>query len=257
MKYRQQFFSGLLLIVAGVILADPAFANSCCESHGKEKDKTTIEKPKDPPPINKWAEYYFDKVKQFRQENAKLNKDKKYIVFVGDSITERFPLEKFFPDRSTLNRGITADGIGLEGDDRGLLNRMDESIFDCSPSVIFLLIGVNDLPHPQGPPFKCLEGLREIVDRIERELPDASLILHTAMPTGEKYSRHDFLNPRIIEYNEGIKQLGKERNLPVIDLYPLYSDENGLLKSEMTKDGLHVKVEYYDLWAKELEPYLP
>ncbi len=203
---------------------------------------------------DRWIQHYIDRVEQFKAENAGLERGERYFVFVGDSITEMFPLAEHFPDKPVLNRGITSDGIGM--DVRGVLNRMNESIFDCSPAVVFLLIGVNDLPHEGKTPQSCFDAYRRIVDEIQAKLPAVKLVLQTCLPTGESYKRHAYLNPRIEEYNTKIRELAKERELPLIDLHPLYRDEQGLLRSEMTRDGLHIKKECYGAWAEKVKAFL-
>src|SRR5262245_11580364 len=88
--------------------------------------------------------HYVTRVQEFRQQNLQLQN----VVLVGDSITEGFDVAKYFPDRRILNRGIGADVIGnaLPPDDkRGVLKRLDESIFNCAARDVFLLIGINDL----------------------------------------------------------------------------------------------------------------
>jgi lysophospholipase L1-like esterase len=39
----------------------------------------------------------------------------------------------------------------------------------------------------------------------------------------------------------------------VIDLYPKFLDENSRLKANLTKDGLHLISEGYQLWAEILK----
>src|SRR3954463_41452 len=88
-----------------------------------------------------FKQHWLDLVKSYREQNKK-GYPEKNVVLLGDSITEGFNVEKYFPDRHVLNRGIGADIIGNklpESDNRGILRRMDESVFDCNPSDVFLL----------------------------------------------------------------------------------------------------------------------
>src|SRR5262245_44057672 len=94
--------------------------------------------------------HYTNRVRAFKEQNEQL----RYVVLLGDSITEGFDAEKYFPGRRVLNRGIGADVIGNalpEDDHRGILRRMNESIFDCAPTDVFLLIGINDLGSGRTP----------------------------------------------------------------------------------------------------------
>jgi len=217
--------------------------------------EVTFEASRWPVPMpEKWIRHYYERVEEFRRENAALPKDNNNIVFVGDSITEGFPFADYFPDRPILNRGITSDGIGF--DERGVLARLHESVFDCSPEVVFLLIGVNDLAHEWVTVEECLAGLVEIVERIREGVPEAKLVLQTALPSGKAYRKHAYLNPRIEEFNRGILRLARERSLPAIDCHALYADADGLLPQELTGDGLHLKKEAYAPWAQKIEPLI-
>jgi hypothetical protein len=84
--------------------------------------------------------HYVNRVKAFKEQNQQLQ----HVVLLGDSITEGFDVPTYFPGRRVLNRGIGADVIGnaLPDDDpRGVLRRLDESVFDCAATDVFLLIG--------------------------------------------------------------------------------------------------------------------
>jgi len=194
--------------------------------------------------------HYHNRVGQFRQENPTLPPDRRNIVFVGDSITEGFALPGYFPGLPVLNRGIGADGIGFDND-RGILHRMNESIFDCSPSAVFLLIGVNDLPQDPKTPEACIAGYRQIVEEILAKKPDTAVILQTLLPVGLKYFWHEKVNPRISEFNDLIRALAQEKGLDVLDLHALYRDEKGFLPESVSNDGLHLKPEGYRTWAEQ------
>ncbi|CAN5167869.1 hypothetical protein BH09SUM1_BH09SUM1_22540 [soil metagenome] len=209
--------------------------------------------------LGRWELYFYNRVQKFKAENATLPKDRKNVVFLGDSLTEGFPTKTYFPTQPVLNRGIVSDGANnLPGDQfkyRGILNRMDECVYDCNPALVILLIGTNDVG--QGPGLKYwIDSEREIVDKIQARFPDAKIVLETLPPTGAAYKKNAFLNPRIIEYNGMIKELAKEKNLPVVDVYNLYVGSDGLLPADLTGDGLHVKKAAYDRWAEALRPHI-
>ncbi len=218
----------------------------------KPRDRTDL-------PLGKWTEHYFDRIDTFEEENRSLDPETEYALFVGDSLTEGFPLQVHFPQFPTVNRGIVSDGLcEYPGGslNRGLANRLCESVFNCQPGIIFLLMGTNDLPSKDVPLSYWVEAYEEILDNIKEESPEAQVVLHTLPPTGTAYKRHAFLNPRIEMFNLEIKKIAKERSLPLIDLYELLIDEEGLLKKEYTLDGLHIKKEHYTLWAHHARPYL-
>ena len=199
-----------------------------------------------------WKEHYDRRRAEFAAENAML----KHIVFVGDSLTEGFDFAARFPGVPILNRGIVSDTVGLVGTPgRGLLHRMEVSIFDCNPCCVFLLIGANDSGGllREGEPSigDIMTGYRAVLTEIRRRLPGTPVYIQSCLPARGEYAK---LNPRIGELNGRIKALAGEFGHPFIDLRPLVVDEQGELKAEFTRDGLHLAPAAYDLWADRIRP---
>ena len=76
-----------------------------------------------------------DKVMEHRIMNNFSGKRK--IVFLGDSLTDFYPLQDFFPDFSLCNRGIAGETSS------DVIRRIDD-VFTLEPEVLFLQIGIND-----------------------------------------------------------------------------------------------------------------
>src|SRR5262249_7961203 len=111
--------------------------------------------------------HYVNRVRSFQEQNLVYQN----VVLLGDSITEGVDVTKFLPGQRVLNRGIGADVIGnaLSPDDkRGVLARMDESIFNCSATDVFLMIGINDLGSGRTPDV-MEEGYREILKQVRSQ----------------------------------------------------------------------------------------
>lgn len=203
------------------------------------------------PALSRWGQHYLDRVEKFRQENMALAPGERYCVFVGDSLTEGLPLARLFPDVPTLNRGIISDGLrGAEPAVPGLPGRLRESVFDCQPRAVFLLIGTNDMPHVDKPLEFFEERYRAVVEEIRAKAPEATLVLTTLPPTGERYRRHAAFNPRARAFNVFLRNLAREQNLPLVDLEPVLSGPDGLLRPELTGDGLHLTPHAQELWAQ-------
>jgi len=83
------------------------------------------------------TEHWHDRTKLFISDLDSLSKGE--IVFLGNSITEGFDLEKYFPDTVPINRGISGDHTD------GLIERLEYSIITLEPSKLFILIGINDI----------------------------------------------------------------------------------------------------------------
>ena len=60
-------------------------------------------------------------------------------LFLGDSLTDYFDLETYFPGQPVVNSGIAGNTTDQ------ILASMKTRVYDYNPSKIFLLIGTNDL----------------------------------------------------------------------------------------------------------------
>ncbi len=158
----------------------------------------------------------------------------------------------YLPGRRVLNRGIGADVIGnnlSDEDKRGVLKRLDESVFHCSPTDVFILIGINDLGQGHTPDV-IEAGYREMLTRIRERLPAVNLHLQSVLPTRDAFAKH---NENILAVNARLKNLAFLFKAEYIDLHSRFADEKGELKQEMTKDGLHLLPQAYEIWAGVVE----
>ena len=189
-----------------------------------------------------------ERIEQFKKENLEL----KTTVFLGDSLTEGFDLKKFFPELKAVNRGIVADHIGVQGKD-GVLQRLDNSVFDCNPTRVVLMIGVNDIGDDDHNPELMAQGFREIIETIRKHDPRITVYVQSCLPTGGKYAR---LNPMIVEFNKSIESIAEETLSVYVNVHPLFADEKGELIPELTREGLHLTPRGYEVWAAELRKVL-
>jgi lysophospholipase L1-like esterase/curved DNA-binding protein CbpA len=197
-----------------------------------------------------FKQHYKNRMKDFREQNKDL-KTTKNIIFLGDSITEGFDLAKYFPKHNVLNRGISADVIGNalpKDDNRGVTKRLDESIFKCSPSEVFVLIGINDLGTGHKP--ETIEaGYREILQAIKSHSPDLKVHVQSLLPTRGSHAKH---NASVLDVNARLQKLAKEFGYDFIDLHAKMTDDKNELKKEFTADGLHLKADGYKVWQEEI-----
>ena len=48
----------------------------------------------------------------------------------------------------------------------------------------------------------------------------------------------------------------KKGKYNIVDLHTQFTDENGFIKKELTDDGTHLNKAGYDLWAKQVKPFI-
>ena len=205
------------------------------------------------PEKQKVPTYYERKCESFVLQNKNLSKGQ--IVFIGDSLTDRYALDASYADLplASYNRGIGGDKTG------GVLARLEESLFVLEPTKISLLIGINDI-NGGVPDQTILNNYKEILDRIQERLPAAEVFCTSILPMHptafRKREDYDRSMQRIPVINEGIRSLAASHGYQYLDLYPLFEGEDRYLIESYSTDGLHLSAEGYAVWTAALKPYL-
>lgn len=164
------------------------------------------------------------------------------IILIGDSITSQFDTQKHLSEFNIINAGIYGDNT------TGILARLWQDIISEHPDKVFLLIGTNDmaLERSNG---EILENITAITKKINNELKLTKLYLTSILPTRKLENRS---NERIKELNIKIKSLAGESGNNYYDLFSIMIDDEGNLKENFTKDGLHLTEQAYTVWAEDL-----
>lgn len=198
--------------------------------------------------------YYDSKVASYEVQNTNLSKGQ--IIFIGDSITDLYPLDSYYSDLdyATYNRGIGGDTTS------GLKARLDVSVFDLEPQVIIMLIGINDINGGKSV-NNIISTYREIVEEINDKLPETKLYCISVLPMNKDIESYSTVNAeqnnkKVVELNSLIKQLTNEFNATYLDLYSFVLDENGYLIKEYSDDGIHLNASGFIVWTNLLKPYL-
>lgn len=172
-------------------------------------------------------------------------------ILAGDSLSLWFPNEMLPSEQAWLNQGISGETS------RGLLNRLE--LFDkTQPDAIFVMIGINDLIR--GVKDETILANQQLIVRyLQRVHPQAKIVVQSILPhsgTKATWERRDRLlaipNSRIRELNEQLKAIAREENAVYLDLYPLFADDEGNLKMELSTDGLHLNPQGYLVWRNAL-----
>lgn len=170
------------------------------------------------------------------------------IIFVGDSITDRCEWNELFSSEKVINRGLSGD------ETIGVLNRLDE-IIESNPQQIFLMIGVNDLRH--GVPLdSVVKNYQHIIKTIRTNSPATEIIVQSILPVNNKIKNANTDNQTIVNLNKNIRKISEEYNIEYVDLFSMFIDDKGNLKSEYTNDGLHITGNAYLIWKREIEDYI-
>ncbi|MCK9235309.1 MAG: GDSL-type esterase/lipase family protein [Acholeplasmataceae bacterium] len=176
--------------------------------------------------------------------------EKRKVVFIGDSITECFNLKTFFQDDGYINEGVS----GYTTLD--LLNRLETSLFQYQPDIVFLLIGTNDLELTELTKEEIVHNIKTIVQKINQRLPQATLYLQSIYPVNyeiKPFSVGKRKNEDINWINHHISQI---KGAKYLDIHSFLKNKEGKLNSDYTYDGIHINDLGYQVISHQLKEYL-
>lgn len=148
------------------------------------------------------------------------------IAFLGDSITAQgigSPLgyvNEVVSGLAAAGVTVTPIGAGVSGHkSNDMLARIEKDVIDKKPDWMTLSCGVNDVWHfsrgGNGVPLDQYKlNITAIVDKVQKA--GIKVILLTATVIGEDLGNVN--NVKLADYNEFLRALAKERNLPLADL---------------------------------------
>lgn len=173
-------------------------------------------------------------------------------LFLGDSITEMYDLEKYFPDDPVVNSGVSGDAT------HDILEDMEKRVYQYNPSKVFLLIGTNDLAQEKSPE-EIFDNIKEMIERIQENRPEAEIYIESVYPVNETLDTEMVgkrKNEDIRSLNDLLQNYCQEEDLVYIDVYEELIDANGQLTEEYTKEGLHLNENGYQVVTDILKEYI-
>ena len=165
------------------------------------------------------------------------------VVFLGDSITAGGDWSEWFSDRTVCKLGVPGESL------EQIMYRLD-MVKKLEPQKVFLLAGVNNVSRG-----RYEETIREYYSLILQDLSEieCTIYVQSILPVREPSSVD---NGRIDIANEIIEELAAEYECEFIDIHSAFIDENGEMKEELTKDGVHLNEDGYAVWLKEIAGYV-
>ena len=178
--------------------------------------------------------------------------NKESIVFLGDSITSRYDLNKYFPNYNVYNSGIAGNMT------KDILENMENRVFAYNPTKVFVLIGTNDLVYSGLDNDGIKNNIEEIINKIYEKNSNIKIYLESIYPVNNS------INKEIVETrtNDNIKDLNNKiekicnNKCTYINMYDNLTDKNGNMKRIYTVDGLHLNKIGYKVITNKLIKYL-
>lgn len=191
------------------------------------------------------------------KQEAKITADKnpqRLTILAGDSLSLWFPPELLPEDRNWLNQGISGEVSN------GLLQRLD--FFDrTQPDMILVMVGINDLIRGLEDQ-EILTNYRQIISYLRRKHPQAEIVIQSILPHGAggttwegKEKLLAIPNSRIRKLNQELNNIATKKGARYLNLHPLFTDQQGNLRSNFTTDGLHLSPPGYLVWRTALQMY--
>ena len=176
---------------------------------------------------------------------------KENYVFLGDSITDYYNLDKYYGDLPVVNSGIS----GNEYHD--LLDNLDQRVFKYNPTKVFILIGTNDIAYTDVSNEELTDKIIEICDKIQEERSKTEIYVESIYPVNKNMDNNGMVskrtNSRIRKVNKLLEEKVKENNYKYIDMYDILKDAEGNLNPRYTYDGLHISEDGYKEITKEIK----
>ncbi len=178
------------------------------------------------------------------------------IVFVGDSITYMYDLNKYYDGYNVVNNGIDGEFTW------GVLDDLKDRIYKYNPSKVVLLIGTNDI-YKNKSVDEISDNVDKIIKGIKTNRTYAEIYLVSLLPVNR--TSDDIINlnmvknrtnEMIMEINNKYQEIAKKYNITYIDLYSKLIDDDGNLKLDYTKEGLHLNDNGYKVITRVIKNVL-
>jgi acyl-CoA thioesterase-1 len=193
----------------------------------------------------------YGQLARYRDANAALKPpapDENRVVFFGDSITDIWKLEDYFPGQPYLNRGIGGQTTPQ------MLVRFRQDVIDLHPKVVVVLAGTNDIAGNTGP--MRLEDIEADYSSLA-ELARANriaVVFSSVLPVHNYTPKsQDFFLQRspekILALNRWLQDYCAANGLVYLDYFSPMVDDKGLLKRDLAEDGLHPNPAGYKIMA--------
>ena len=190
---------------------------------------------------------------RYRDANAALAppaKTEDRVVFMGDSITDSWKLNEYFPGRPYVNRGISGQTTPQ------MLVRFRPDVIALRPKVVVILAGTNDLAGNTG--AMSLEDIQgNLVSMAELARANGIRVVIASVLPIHDYGKTREGTPivrstnrppeKILALNKWIREYTAANKMIHLDYFTATVDEKGFLKAELAGDGLHPNTAGYQI----------
>ena len=186
------------------------------------------------------------------------------IYFEGDSITRRWgtsdeQYKAFLANWRENFFGWNAADFGWGGDTtQNILWRLKNGELDnVNPKIIVVMAGTNNVGKlsSQGSEdprvADIARGIKAILDTCQLKAPNATIVLMGITPRNDNMA----FMPIINQINDNIARFADGKKIKYLNINDRLADNDGKLFEGMAnRDGLHLDIKGYQVWADALKP---
>jgi lysophospholipase L1-like esterase len=233
-----------LLSVSLLTASGPAWAQAAVPCGPFTPDVLAAPEPREA----RWPVQRFEKIK------AAVRTIRHRVLFLGDSITERFETDApevwraHMAPRGVLNAGVSGDRT------EHLLWRLQHgNLAGPMPAALVVLIGTNDLTNGGNgrPPEVVAEGIRANLLYLRQHLPNTRILLLGLLPRSA--SPEARLRLGTVAVNRLIAACGDNSTIAYADIGGVLLDGEGQLPPALSPDRLHFSPQGYQRLVKPLD----
>ncbi|HBT85051.1 MAG TPA: lysophospholipase [Porphyromonadaceae bacterium] len=199
------------------------------------------------------------------------------VLFTGDSITEGFRQYKSYRSANSIralgngyvqlaasklnysfpNNKLKIYNTGVSGDTiMKMLARLQSHVIDLKPTVVSILIGVNDfnvafMKYGKGTPDIYEIQYTELLTKIKSSLPDVRFVLGEPYALKGAREKIDAWYPEFISYRDVARRIAKQFNAIFLPYQSIFEEAaDNAPKLHFSTDGIHPSLAGIGLMAE-------
>lgn len=193
---------------------------------------------------------FWDDIQSFKKSDADHPPPKSAILLIGSSsFTKWTDVGTYFPNKTFINRGFGGSTL------KDLNFYSDDLLKPYSPKQIIIYCGENDFAADQNvAPKEVFNRFKKFYATIRKYYPKIPVDYISIKFSPSRKN----LWPKMAATNQLIENFMKRKpNADYIDITKSMETPDGKIRKDLfLEDMLHMKPEGYELWKKEMEPYL-
>jgi lysophospholipase L1-like esterase len=201
--------------------------------------------------------------------------DPRRVIFLGDSITEGWALDEYFPGKPYVNRGIGGQTTPQ------MLVRLYPDVIDLKPAAVIILAGTNDIAQNTGPETLTMveENMMAITELAQRHgikvilcsvmpisnytMVPARRVMRSGLGAAGGWTAPPAPTPQIrsvqrppdqiLQLDAWMKAYAASAGATYADYFSAVVDDKGMFKEGFSDDGLHPNDRGFALMAPVAE----